>query len=256
MTDLRLTFDEDPEVYDRVRPAYPPQLFDDFSEMLGDAMAPEICEVGAGTGKATESLLNLGAQVTGVEIGASNAAFLRRKFRGRAIEIVHASYESAVLRGGYGATVAATAWHWLDPATRLVRSASLLADHGVLAIVDTNQVESPVDQGYFAASQAIYARHGDHAAVPMPGRAVVPPAFNEVLHTPLFGMPELRRYDWDQTYTRADYQDLMRSYSGMRAMGVERREALIAELGEFIDAEFGGRVTRPLVITLVAARKA
>lgn len=48
----------------------------------------------------------------------------------------------------------------------------------------------------------------------------------------------------------------MRSYSGMRAMGVERREALIAELGEFIDAEFGGRVTRPLVITLVAARKA
>jgi hypothetical protein len=37
-------------------------------------------------------------------------------------------------------------------------------------------------------------------------------------------------------------------------MAAGDREALIAEISQCIDHEFGGRVTRPLVITLTLAR--
>jgi hypothetical protein len=145
----------------------------------------------------------------------------------------------------------------MDPARRLERAASLLRPGGVIAVVDTVQVESDADRGYFAASQPIYRRYGDPEPPPSdPPGIHVPPAAKELRSSPLFAEPVLHRYRWDQTYSRPDYQDLMRSYSNMRAMKIEAREALIAELGALIDSDYGGSVTRPLEIALSMAPKA
>jgi hypothetical protein len=196
--------------------------------------------------------------VTAVEIGAHLAAFMRSKFSAEpGLQVLDEAFETALLeRASFDVVFSATAWSWMDKDVRLGRAASLLADAGVLAIVDTMQVESDVDHGYFAASQGIYRKFGQDDQRPVPGpNDVAPPALGELQSSSLFTAPVLYRYRWDQTYTRADYQDLMRSYSNMRAMDVSDREALIAELGEFIDANYGGQVTRPLVMTLVMARK-
>jgi ubiquinone/menaquinone biosynthesis C-methylase UbiE len=50
---LGRTFDEDAELYDRARPGYPPELFDDLAEVAGTGPGCRVLEVGAGTGKAT-----------------------------------------------------------------------------------------------------------------------------------------------------------------------------------------------------------
>ena len=47
----------------------------------------------------------------------------------------------------------------------------------------------------------------------------------------------------------------MRSYSGMQMMPERDREALIAEICAVVDAEFGGSVTRPIVMTLTLGRR-
>jgi hypothetical protein len=48
---LRQTFGEDAELYDRVRPTYPPLLFEDLARLVGER--PNVLEIGPGTGQAT-----------------------------------------------------------------------------------------------------------------------------------------------------------------------------------------------------------
>ena len=66
---------------------------------------------------------------------------------------------------------------------------------------------------------------------------------------------ELFRYRWDQQYSTGEYADLVRSYSGTQRLDVAEREAFVGELAAFIESDFEGTVVRPLVLTLLLARK-
>lgn len=250
-------FDESPETYDRARPSYPEPLWDELFKVLPPA--PSIIEIGPGTGKATEPLLARGATVTACEPGPRLARFLRRKLSTGSLTVVRDRFESAdVPFGTFDAVVAATSFHWLDPAVRLLKARAVLRPGGFLAVIDTNQVADPADRGYFAASQPIYRRYfpGEPAVAPVPGRHVVPAAFEELRRSGLFEQASLYRYDWDQRYDTARYLDLVRSYSTTARMDPSAREPFLAELASLIDAEFEGYVVRPLVITLTLAKRA
>jgi len=54
--DLGRVFNEVPELYDRVRPAYPGELFADLVAITGLDRRSPVLEVGCGTGQATRSL--------------------------------------------------------------------------------------------------------------------------------------------------------------------------------------------------------
>ena len=77
--DLGLVFNEVPEVYDRVRPAYPDELFEDLVAITGLNHRSSILEVGCGTGQATRSLAALGCSIAAVEPGEALAALARHK---------------------------------------------------------------------------------------------------------------------------------------------------------------------------------
>jgi SAM-dependent methyltransferase len=253
----RLAFDRVPETYDRVRPVYPEALLDELFRHVG-GQPSRIVEIGPGTGKATGALLTRGVDVTAVEPGPGLAAFLRQKYAGEArLCVVNATFEEAELNPGFDAVFAATSFHWVDPDVRLRKAHDLLAPGGVIAIAGTNQIASDTDGGYFARSQSVYKRYfPDEDEPALPGEDVIPAEFTEIDGSALFSDTELHRYRWDQTYATLDYADLMRSYANMQMMPPGRREALIAELSELIDREYGGEVTRPLVITLTLANRA
>ncbi len=258
----RLAFDQVPEVYDRVRPAYPEALFDELFAYLGrdSQAAARVVEIGPGTGKATRALLQRGASVTAIEIGAHLAEFLRTKlspeFPGR-LEVVNAAFEEAALPPAtYDALVSATAFHWLDPAIRLQKGHDLLRPGGALAIIDTNQIASEADGGFFDRVFPIYQRYRpNERQTELPGEDVVPQAFEEISASGLFEDIALHRYRWDQRYSASVYADLVRSYGNTQTMEPGPREALIADLCEIIDTEYGGTVVRPLVITLTLGRR-
>lgn len=249
-------FDESPETYDRARPSYPEPLWDELFARLPPG--PRLVEIGPATGKATAALLDRGASVTACEPGRNLAAYLREKFPTLMVAVLDTTFEDAALpRAAFDGVVAATSFHWVDPAVRLLKSATILKPGGVLAVIDTNQVADPVDRGYFAASQQIYDRYFPGEAPQLtPGRDVVPPAFDELRRCGPFGKAELYRYDWDQRYSAASYLDLVRSYSNTAQLPPAVREAFLADLGAFIDGKFAGYVIRPLVITLCVATRA
>src|ERR1035441_5520023 len=92
--DLGRVFNEVPELYDRVRPAYPDQLFADLAAITGMNRRSPVLEVGCGTGQATRSLAALGYQVTAIEPGAGMAALARQRLAAfRNVEVENSAFE-------------------------------------------------------------------------------------------------------------------------------------------------------------------
>ena len=255
-----LGFDNVPEIYDRVRPTYPPELFDELFAYLSGGERQAV-EIGPGTGKATRPLLEHGFAVTAVEPGERLAEFLRTKLGSEfpQLDVITAKFEDAELASGaFDLVLAATSFHWLDPRTRFQRCHDLLREGGGLAVVHTNQIASAADGGLFAHVQPVYGRHQAHDPLYAPTAydTIPPEGPGGRVPSGLFGDIQLHRYRWDQTYTSAEYADLMRSYSGTQAMDPPQQEAMIGDVCGLIDAELGGSITRPIVMTLSLGRKA
>lgn len=252
--DIRLSFNEAAEIYDRVRPSYPADLFDALFQMLPSQ--PEIVEVGPGTGQATKDLLARGASVLAIEIGPAMAAKLRSNLPSDRLRVDVGDFEvMEIMAGEADAVFSATAYHWISREAQTDRPAAILQRGGIVAIVDVVQVDSPDDAGFFAAAQPIYERYGQgHTGPPAPTRGSVDPAIRAVLNADRrFDSVAVRRYDWDQTYNASDYRDLMLSYSGTQMMKESDRVGLLDDMESFIRHDFCGVVTRPLVITLTTA---
>lgn len=252
--DIRLSFNKAAEIYDEIRPSYPPEMFDALFQLLPSG--PEIMEIGPGTGKATKDLLARGASVHAIEIGPAMAARLRSNLPSDHLRVSVGDFEQLdVAPASADAVFSATAYHWIAPPAQTDQPASVLRSGGVIAIVDLIQVDSPSDLGFFAAAQPVYERYGQgHAGPPAPTRDRVEPAIRSALQADgRFDRVAVRRYDWDQTYGASDYRKLMLSYSGTQMMNEDDRAGLLDDIESFIESNFGGRITRPLVVTLTTA---
>src|SRR4051812_4997557 len=92
---LRTTFEQVPELYDRARPAYPEELFDDLGALAGLREGARLLEIGCGTGQATLPLARRGYSVVCVELGAGLAAVAQRKLaQFPQVEVVNANFEA------------------------------------------------------------------------------------------------------------------------------------------------------------------
>ena len=199
-----------------------------------------------------------GATVAAVEPGPQLAAFLREKYAAEArLVVINERFEDAPLPEAITDLVfAATSFHWLDPDIRYAKTLTTLRPGGVLAIAHAHQIASDADRGYFDASQPIYDRYfrGD-GAFELPDEEVTPSEVGEIIDTGAFEQVELFRYRFDQRYSTVEYADLVRSYSTTQQMPERMREPFIADLATFIESEFDGYVIRPMVLTLLLARK-
>lgn len=257
---LSRIFDEDAELYDRARPGYPPELFDDLEELAGARPGSRVLEVGCGTGRATVPLAGRGCRITAVEAGPRMAEVARRNLAGAgAVEVVTAEFESWPLpQEPFDALVSATAFHWIDPAVRVVKAADALRPGGTLAVVRTQHVRGGTED-FFVEVQRCYERFDPDTP---PG--LRPPAAadvdasdhaGEVARSGRFGPTVFRRYEQDLTYTTPEYLDLLRTYSGHRALPEAARNGLFACVAGLIDRRYGGRVTKRSLIELAVAHR-
>ena len=257
MTDrhrLRETFEEVPELYDRARPSYPAELFDDLMALGGLAAGDRILELGPGTGKATVSLAERGFRVVGVELGEGLAAVARRNVAAFPnVEIVNVPFERWDTDERFDAVTAFTAFHWIDPEMRYEKSAELLRAGGALAVVETEHVLPKGGDSFWVEVQDDY-----DAVVPSPdNRPPSPPEEigdlgEEIAASGLFPHVAVRRYLWETPYTADEYIAVLDTYSGHRSMADDERD----ELYRRIRGRIGERaVTKTYLFTLNVARK-
>ncbi|TDW23758.1 class I SAM-dependent methyltransferase [Kribbella kalugense] len=237
---LRQTFGEDAELYDRVRPTYPPELFDDLARLVGDH--PKVLEIGPGTGQATAAMVARGWPVTAVELSGDLATVLQRKFP--EIEVIVADFDTWDLPvGAFDLVISATAFHWLDPATRVQRCVDVLRPGGALAVVSTHHVAGGSEQ-YFVDVQDCYERFTDDPAEGgLPSADDVPEDSAGLGASGVFGAVEFRRYVRDLDYSAGEYVELLSSYSGHRALTTKQRDGLYDCVRALIE-EGGGSVTK------------
>jgi SAM-dependent methyltransferase len=258
--ELRTMFEQAPDLYDRARPVYPGELFDDLAELAGLSRDARVCEVGCGTGQASVPLAERGYRLTCVELGTQLAAVAARKLaRFPDAEVVNADFETwRPDSAGYDAVVAFTAFHWIDPAVRYTKPASLLRPGGALAVVATHHVLPPDGDPFFVSVQEDY-----EAVVPDdPQTAEGPPRppdaaaglDDEILASGLFRNVGERRYIWYTTYTADEYIDVLNTYSGHRALDMERRSDLFDRIRRRIAARPDGRVRKTYLALLNVAR--
>jgi len=123
--------------YDRYRPGYPDELFDEISERLSLPRQPLVVDLGAGTGRAALAMANFGWRVTAVEPGKPMLDVLRGRATddGLVISTVQASAEQTGLDPASADLVtAAQAFHWFDKPSALAEIARILKPGGGLAL--------------------------------------------------------------------------------------------------------------------------
>jgi SAM-dependent methyltransferase len=248
---LRTTFDEAAELYERARPAYPDELFDDLIAVTGLEPGSRVVEIGPGTGKATLPLAGRGMRVTGIELGASLAALAQRKlalFPG--VQIVNADFETwRPERADYDAVVAFTSFHWIPPELRYLKSAALLRKGGALAVTMVHHVLPDDADPFFVASQADYDAAGVGGEPPGPPESVAGLG-EEIEATGLFEVAAERRYLWDVVYTADELIGVLSTYSPNIAMEEGRRSKLF----DLLRARIGdGTVRKTYLATLDVA---
>ncbi|MGY0022382.1 class I SAM-dependent methyltransferase [Streptomyces sp. YJ-C3] len=256
---LRRTFTEDAELYDRMRPGYPPQLYDDLADLAGAGPGCRVLEVGPGTGQMTVPLAERGCRIVAVELGTAMAAVAGRKLADRpGAEVVVAEFETWPLPPHpFDLVLAATSWHWIDPRIRVAKAADALRPGGSLATVSTHHIKGGTEP-FFAAAQRCYERFDPttRPGITLEPASRIPRDSAELAESDSFTSVVFRRYEWDATYTAEQYLDLLSTYSGHRDLDATARAGLYDCLAALIDRRHGGHVTKRYMTELRLARRA
>jgi SAM-dependent methyltransferase len=263
MTDrdqLKTTFDSAGQLYQRARPEYPGELYDELVRLAGLRSGDRLLEIGCATGKATIPLAQRGFRITCVEIGPKLAAEGRRNLAGfRDVEVILTAFETwrppdAV---GFDLVFAATAWHWIDPAVKYRRTWELLRPAGHLAFWTAAQVFPAGGDTFFRDIQPIYDEIGESlppgATWPQPGQ--LPDATAEIRDSGLFEQVAVRHFDWEVSYSAGEYIHLLDTFSGHIVMDAWKRDRLYGEIRRRLAERHDGRVRRHWGAVLHVARR-
>jgi SAM-dependent methyltransferase len=257
--DLGRVFNDVPELYDRVRPGYPDELFADLVAITGLSERSSVLEVGCGTGQATRSLAALGCSVTAVEPGAEMAALARQRI---AATVETSTFEEWDDRGRrFDALVAASSWHWVDPTIGWRRAHEVLRPGGWMALLGHVVVRRPGEPEVYAETADLHERF-------CPGNPGWghPPIEDDVRATDegwglvvdpgsLFGPTIVRWYPTVQWFDGAGFADLLRSQSLYRSLAPDVREPLLAAIADRVRERMGDRASRRYLSVLRVGRR-
>src|SRR5215469_16366503 len=262
--DLGRVFNEVPELYDRVRPGYPDELFADLVTVTGLGEGSSVLEVGCGTGQATRSLAALGCSVIAVEPGPETAAVARQRlatFGNVTVEM--STFEEWDDRGArFDVLVAASSWHWVDLSVGWRRAHDVLRPGGWMALLGNVVVRRPEEPEVYAETADLHERF-------CPGHPGWghPPIEDDVRGTAegwglvedpggLFGPTIVRWYPTVQWFDGDGFADLLRSTSLYRGLDRDVREPLLDAIAERIRTRMGDRASRRYLSVLRAGQRA
>ncbi|MEO6388150.1 MAG: class I SAM-dependent methyltransferase [Croceibacterium sp.] len=233
-------FGDDAAGYHAGRIGYPDELYD---AVLGRVKAhPDILEIGAGTGLATEALLARSPQsMTVVEPSHKLIAFMSERLHGPGLQFIAGPFPDVKITGHYDLAVCAAAFHWLDPQAALARVKALLRPGGVWAMWWNSYRNAGIGD-----------RLSD-AVVPLLEGIALPPSEGPTGHYSLdtalhkktledagFGAVAHHVFRRERQLSVAEAVALYRSYSFIRLLPDKRRSEFLGNLAALVEDEFGG----------------
>lgn len=246
------SFGADAQRYDRARPGYPEDL---VARVVAGSPGSDVLDVGCGTGIAARQFQAAGCTVLGVEPDARMADFARA--RGLPVEV--ATFEAWEPAGrAFDAVIAAQSWHWVDPAAGALKAARVLRPNGRLAIFGHVFEPPPEVAEPFAAAHRRVAPDSPFSGQParrplemyLAGYAKTPDRIRE---TGRFGDPEQWRFDWQRTYTRDQWLELLPTTGALTRLRPGPLAEILGAVGHAIDALGGSFMMRYTTLATTVA---
>lgn len=257
----RYAYDQIARQYERARPRYPEALFDDIVTYANLTAEARILEIGCGTGQATLPLAQRGYTLDGIELGAQLARVARENLASLPkVKIIQADFDTVHLEPvRYDLVLAATAFHWLDPATRFGKVHRLLKARGALALCWHRPVVTDISRAFVEAVQIVYqdlAPELTRRYRPPPHPDEVATEYAELIPASgLFDQLTIHKHYTATRYRAAAYIELLDTFSDHRALEPAKRRRLFGAIEDIIHSEFSGEIMRETVALLYLARR-
>lgn len=256
----RLAFGRVAELYESVRPSYPPEVVDELARHAGLEPGSRVLEVGAGTGKLTRMLGERGLAVHALEPDGAMAALARRACSSHPlVEVEQSGFETWEPREPSDAIASAQAWHWIDPDVRYALAARALRAGGTLAAIWTHP-----DWPSVALRDELRRVYRETAPDFAPGFAMHPSTEDENIAggwladigaSPGFTSAQVIEHAWHLDYTAAGYARLIQTHQDHILLERPRKAPLLEAIQSAIDAA-GGSIRIEYVTRLCLARRA
>lgn len=258
-------FNEDAPNYDKLRPTYTDELFNDairFSSLNRNKMA---LEIGIGTGQATLPFLQTGCKVTAIELGDKLAQFSSEKFAEfKSFNVINQDFESVLLDdNAYDFAYSASAFHWIPQEIGLPKVYRLLKSGGVFAWFSIQPIPAQEHKHIHEAIEKVYDKYSQFFVEQKPQLdPQLKKQQNEEKRLARFNA--LRQYGFvditdkfyygTRTFNSKDYTTLISTYSDHKAMPEESRIPFLKEIEYTIDRN-GGKFILSDTMFLCMGRK-
>ncbi|MEE6262579.1 class I SAM-dependent methyltransferase [Plantactinospora sonchi] len=247
------SFGVDAERYDRARPRYPDALVD---RIVAASPGPDVLDVGCGTGIEARQFQSAGCKVLGVDPDVRMAEFARRS----GVEVEVATFEDWDPAGRvFDAVVAGQAWHWVNPVAGATKAAQVLRPGGLLAVfAHVFEPPSRVADAFAAVYRQVVPDAPFNVQSTRNGVDLYQTMFAKfadgIREVGAFGEPEQWRFDWEQSYTRDEWLDLLPTTGGLTQLPPDKLTQVLEEVGATID-KMGGGFTMPYTTLAVTAAR-
>jgi SAM-dependent methyltransferase len=259
-------FSSDVAAYDAGRPGYPERVYELLVEVCGLGAGSDVLEIGPGTGQATGRLLDCGASVTAVELGAELAARLQSKHEGRSLTVEVGAFEDVALEPErFDIVAAATSFHWVRADPGLRRCADLLRPGGWLALWWTFFGDPDRPDPFRDALNPIFEKLAPSLLETFPGAAFqagprpyaldVEDRIGEIAATGRFGAVRYEIVSWTGRHTPAEIRAMFGSFSPCLALPEAERTTVLQALEQLATDDFGGLVERPYLTPIYLAQR-
>lgn len=253
--DLRTTFNKDEYNYDKTRPNYPSELFEEIINFSNLCSNSNVLEIGIGTGQAALPFLQKGCNQTAVELGDRLAEYCKQKFSAyENFNIINNGFLEANLpKNNFDLIFSATAFHWIPKDSGYAKIKTLLKSNGVLALFWNHPFVSNTEDKTNLASMAVYQKYRPNDKTPIQfDESKCQAIINELAH---YGFRDIQSkiYRRTRTLTSEEYINLIKTYSDHNALPELIRLAFEQDMKQAID-EVGGKINIYDTIDLYLAR--
>lgn len=141
--DFRKTFDKIPERFDKYRPRYCNELFQELEIVCELNSDKNVLEIGPGTGQATEPILKTGCNYTTIELGENFTSLMKDKYSCyKNFHIVNADFENYIFEENkYDLVYSAATIQWIPEEIAFTKIFKMLKPGEYLAMFMTRSDE-------------------------------------------------------------------------------------------------------------------
>ncbi len=253
---LEWTFDTAARQYEKMRPGYVEEMYEDIFKYQQLDRTSLAVEVGIGGGQATLPILKSGCKVTAVEYGKNFSQLCQDKFRDfPGFSVVNAKFEDFVCESNcYDLVYSASAFHWVPEEIGYPKVFDMLKSGGAFARFANHPYE---DKGRKELSQAIDRIYAVYMPNSQKGSEYgEKEAKDRAEIAQKYGFADIcyKLYRRTRTFRAKEYTALLGTYSDHMVIEEERRAAFFSEIEDAIN-QYGGEITIYDTIDLQLARK-